>query len=116
MRREPTPSLEYMKGAETMKTIDVCWEASELKHSVLSLKAVAENFYRRFVEHGPELNVLAVQTSHEEYEYLYRAMFSLICEVRDKAIQLENAADELHDNERSEKPGEAIKKKTKAQE
>ena len=101
-----------------MKAFDVCWEASELKHSVLSLKAVAENFSRRFVEKGPELNTLAVKTAPEEYEYLYRAVFSLICEVRDKALHLEAAAEELQDqeNELTGKPGEVTKKKAKAQE
>ena len=101
-----------------MKACDVCWEASELKHSVLSLKAVAENFSRRFVENVPELNTLAMQSAPEEYEYLYRAVFSLICEVRDKALHLEAAAEELQDqeNERTGKPGEAIKKRAEAQE
>lgn len=82
-----------------MTAFDLQWEAAELKHTVLSLKAVAEAFSRRFTEPVGESRLLAVQTAPEEYEYLFRAVFSLICEARDQAIKVEAAAEELLDQE-----------------
>lgn len=82
-----------------MTAFDVEYEAAELKHTVLSLKAVAEAFSRRFTEPVGESRLLAVQTAPEEYEYLFRAVFSLICEAKDQAIHLEESAGELLDQE-----------------
>lgn len=80
-----------------MTAFDVNYEASELKLNLLTLKAVAENFSRRFTE--AEDNTFSVQTAPEEYIYLYRAVFNLICEVKDQAIRLENMTGELVDQE-----------------
>ena len=82
-----------------MTAFDVQWEAAELKHTILSLKAVAENFSSRFTEHETALDVLAVQTAHEEYVYLFRALFNIVCEARDQALHLEASAEELLDLE-----------------
>lgn len=89
-----------------MTAFDVAYEASELKHNVLSLKAVAEAFSRRFTEPVGESRLLAIRTAEEEYEYLYRAVFSLICEIKDQALHLEAAAEELSEEEnlRERKP------------
>ena len=84
-----------------MTAFDVAWEASELKHTVLSLKAVAEAFSRRFTEPLEKRDILlAIETAPEEFEYLYRAVFSFICEVKDQALHLEASAEELLDAER----------------
>lgn len=82
-----------------MTAFDVQWEAAELKHTILSLKAVADNFSRRFTEQETALDVLAVQTAHEEYVYLFRALFNIVCEARDQALHLEASAEELLDQE-----------------
>lgn len=83
-----------------MTAFDVAWEASELKHTVLSLKAVAEAFSRRFTEPLEKRDILlAIETAPEEFEYLYRAVFSFICEVKDQALHLEASAEELLDAE-----------------
>ena len=85
-----------------MTAFDVAYQVSELKLNVFSLKAVAEAFSRQFTEPVGENRILSIQNAEEEYEYLFRAVFSLICEIREQVIHLEESAEKLLEQKQEE--------------
>ena len=79
-----------------MKNMDMMDQISELKNTINSLKAVAVAFSRCYTEGTPENNLLAVQIDPENYVYLFHVITDQICEAKQKAEELEAAAEELY--------------------
>mgnify|MGYP006896801582 CR=1 FL=1 len=80
-----------------MDFLDIMDQISELKHTVYSLKAVAGAFSNRYTEGNTESNILAINTSPEDYTYLFYTLTGIISEAKDKICDLETAADKFQD-------------------
>jgi hypothetical protein len=74
-----------------MDSFELLDQASELKHSVLSLKAISDSFFNSFVAGENKANIIAVTANPEQYHYLYRALTDYIADVTEKAVALEAA-------------------------
>ena len=74
-----------------MDTFELQTQASELKHTVLTLKAISNSFFNQFVVGTERDNIIAVTAQPETYCYLYRAMTDLIFDAQKKAVALEAA-------------------------
>jgi hypothetical protein len=84
------------KGARTMENMDMMDQISELKNTILSLKAVAVSFSRCYTEGTPEANLLAVQIDPENYCYLFHVITDQICEAKQMVEALEAEAEKKY--------------------
>ena len=64
-----------------MDTIDIMDRAAELRNNALSLKAVTNAFFNKFVESEEKENILAVTMFHEDYLYLFRVITDLVADI-----------------------------------
>lgn len=79
-----------------MENMDMMDQISELKNTILSLKAVAVSFSRCYTEGTPETNLLAVQIDPENYCYLFHVITDQISEAKQKVEALEAEAEKKY--------------------
>lgn len=79
-----------------MENMDIMDQISELKNTILSLKAVANSFHRSYTEGTPEANILAVQIDPENYCYLFHVITDQIYEAKQKVEALEAIAEKMY--------------------
>ena len=58
---------------------------SELKLTILEIKAIADAFSHIFIDGTMECNKLAIETDPNMYQFLYRALFDAICKAKEQA-------------------------------
>lgn len=72
-----------------MDNMNIVDQVSELTNSICAIKAVAASFAQRFVEATPEMNITAISTAPEDFNYNFYALFDMICTAREKILALE---------------------------
>ena len=76
--------------------MEIMDQISELKLTINSLKAVAVAFARTYTQGLPDANLLAVKVDQETYSDLFRVIVDQISEAKQKAEELEAAAEKLY--------------------
>ena len=73
-------------------------QISELKNTILSLKAVAASFSHSYTEGMPDSNILSIKVDPDNYTYLFSVILGQICEAKQRVEELNAAAEEMFCN------------------
>ena len=58
---------------------------SELKLTILEIKAISDAFSHHFIEGDMQRNKLAIDSNPDMYQYLYRALINAIFKAKEQA-------------------------------
>lgn len=75
----------FERGKRTMDNFELDFMANNMVDSALTLKALANAFFRQFVEGKEKENLLAVSMNYEDFQYLYGSIMLSVEEVAQRA-------------------------------
>lgn len=62
---------------------------SELKLTILEIKAIADSFGNQFVDGETDRNKLAIDANPLRYQFLFRALTNAICKAKEQGDEID---------------------------